>query len=94
MGERKQPARLLRAFSTATPLRAMMNGGKDDDIMTALANSLDNGTKVDAAAAWKKVSAEKSAPIEKLPERPKRTRLRAAQGFLFDIAPSRPARFA
>ncbi len=89
MGEKEAASQALEGTFDTNALRAMMNGGENDDIIAALASTLDTGKKVNAQAVWK--SAE-SKPIA--PEIPLGKRKAAAttvrptswtQGFLFDI---------
>ena len=75
MGEKESASLALEGVFDANALRAMMNGGKCDDIMAALANSLDS-TKLNAEAAWK-------API--VPARFKPKSPNVIQGLLFDL---------
>lgn len=49
MGEKEAASQALEGTFDTRALRAMMNGGKDDDILSALANSLDQHS---AKAAW------------------------------------------
>lgn len=53
MGEKEAASQALEGTFDTRALRAMMNGGKDDDIVSALANSLEK--RVDATASWAKV---------------------------------------
>ena len=93
MGEKEAASQALEGTFDTNALRAMMNGGANDDIIAALANRLETGQKIDAKAAWK-------APAEKSPEtlpRPKSIKRKPierpsfeqawAQGFLFDMHP-------
>ena len=89
MGEKEAASQALEGTFDTNALRAMMNGGKDTDILAALANTLDTGKKVDARSAWKPTVAK---PIVQ-PTEPKKRKAVAtavtakawAQGFLFDI---------
>ena len=49
MGEKEAASQALEGTFDTRALRALMNGGKDDDILSALANSLD---RREAKAAW------------------------------------------
>jgi hypothetical protein len=75
MGEKEAASQALEGTFDTNALRAMMNGGKDTDILAALASTLEAG-KLDAKTAWKAVDPKpiitpkrpvKRAPIEKLP---------------------------
>lgn len=52
MGEKEAASQALEGTFDTRALRALMNGGKDDDILSALANSLD---RREAKAAWSKL---------------------------------------
>ncbi|MEI6236386.1 MAG: hypothetical protein WCT04_25300 [Planctomycetota bacterium] len=89
MGEKEAASQALEGTFDTNALRAMMNGGESDDIIAALASTLETGKKVDARAAWKPPLI---API--IPEIPtvkRKTVAKSAtakswaQGFLFDI---------
>ena len=92
MGEKEAASQALEGVFDTNALRAMMNGGEDSDILTALANTLEAGKKtLDAKAAWK--SAE---PKPVVPQTVSATRSTArktpaprhwAGGYLFDINP-------
>jgi hypothetical protein len=56
MGEKESASQALEGTFDTRALRALMNGGKDDDILSALANSLD--VRVEAKAAWSKLAPE------------------------------------
>ena len=83
MGEKEAASQALEGVFDCHALQAMMNGGKNDDILAALANSLDDGTKINAEAAWKTVTATEST-TRKMPKR-KLPRLLPVQGLLFDL---------
>jgi hypothetical protein len=53
MGEKEAAAQSLEGRFDCDALRTMMNGGANDDIVAALANSLER--KISAQAAWKKM---------------------------------------
>jgi len=53
MGEKEAASQALEGTFDTRALRALMNGGKDDDILSALANSLDR--REEAKAAWSKL---------------------------------------
>jgi SNF2 family DNA or RNA helicase len=53
MGEKEAASQALEGTFDTHALRSMMNGGQNDDIISALANTLDAGKKLDARAAWK-----------------------------------------
>src|SRR6185295_2030046 len=53
MGEKEAASQALEGVFDTNALRAMMNGGQNDDIIAALANTLESGQKIDAKAAWK-----------------------------------------
>ena len=53
MGEKEAASQALEGTFDTNALRAMMNGGQNDDIIAALATQLENGKKVDARKAWK-----------------------------------------
>jgi hypothetical protein len=67
-----------------------MNGGDNDDIIAALASTLENGKKLDARAAWKPTVAKPVASA--VPTVTRKAVVKAAtakswaQGFLFDIS--------
>jgi hypothetical protein len=91
MGEKEAASQALEGTYDTNALRAMMNGGDNDDIIAALATTLDTGKKMNAQAAWK--SAEPKQPVQrpmlvrrKTVERPSVERA-WAQGFLFDLMP-------
>ena len=51
MGEKEAASQMLEGVFDCEALRALMNGGSDDDILGALARSLDK-TMPSAKAAW------------------------------------------
>src|ERR1017187_6668189 len=51
MGEKEAASQALEGVFDTGALRAMMNGGENDDILAALATTLEAGKK-DARAAW------------------------------------------
>ena len=67
----------------------MMNGGESDDIIAALANSLETGKKVDAKAAWKTAKNNPFVQVKTAVNRVAVAKTAStkswAQGFLFDI---------
>jgi hypothetical protein len=67
----------------------MMNGGDNDDIIAALANSLETGKKVDAKAAWKTAESKPVVQTKTAVKRVAAAKTASAkswaQGFLFDI---------
>ena len=83
MGEKEAASQALEGTFDTNALRAMMNGGENDDILAALATTLEAGKKIDARAAWN-VAKPKRKPM---PESPIiRPEPRAwKQGFLFDL---------
>ena len=86
MGEKEAASQALEGVFDCNALRAMMNGGKDDDIMAALANSLDNGKGLDAKAAWKTPAPAESLSV--IQQRKRRAqRISHNQGLLFPIEP-------
>jgi hypothetical protein len=89
MGEKEAASQALEGTFDTNALRAMMNGGENDDIIAALASTLDTGKKIDARAAWK----VESKPVRK-PKLPKPRVIEVpaqprawVQGYLFDLAP-------
>ena len=90
MGEKEAASQALEGTFDTNALRAMMNGGKDTDILAALANTLDTGKKVDARAAWMPAVAQPVVqPIAPTKRKAVATAAVAkawAQGFLFDIS--------
>ncbi len=54
MGEKEAASLALEGVFDTAALRALMNGGQDSDILSALAHSMDD-EEIDVAAAWKKV---------------------------------------
>ncbi|MEI6232654.1 MAG: hypothetical protein WCT04_06355, partial [Planctomycetota bacterium] len=94
MGEKEAASQALEGTFDTNALRAMMNGGKDDDIIAALANRLESG-QVDAKAAWKVAAPKPAASRPKLVKQ-KTIKLQSferarAQGFLFDLMPDTAA---
>ena len=89
MGEKEAASQALEGTFDTNALRAMMNGGKDTDILAALANTLDTGKKVDARAAWKptvaKTIVQSTEPKKRKAVATAVTAKAWAQGFLFDI---------
>ncbi|MEI6233995.1 MAG: hypothetical protein WCT04_13145 [Planctomycetota bacterium] len=89
MGEKEAASQALEGTFDTNALRAMMNGGKDTDILAALASTLDTGKKVDARAAWKltvaKPSVQSTEPKKRKAVATAVTAKAWAQGFLFDI---------
>lgn len=63
MGEKEAASQALEGVFDTRALRALMNGGKDDDILSALANNM--GPRLDAQAAWTKVD-QKEATAKKV----------------------------
>ncbi len=89
MGEKEAASQALEGTFDTNALRAMMNGGKDDDIIAALANHLEVGQKVDARAAWRvepKPARKPKVPKPKIIEIPALPRV-WEDGFLFDMTP-------
>ena len=81
MGEKEAASQALEGTFDTNALRAMMNGGENDDILAALATTLEAGKKIDTRAAWNvpKPKIQPKSPII-------RTEPRAwQQGFLFDM---------
>ncbi len=76
----------------------MMNGGENDDIVAALANSLEAGKKIDARAAWKNVETKSAVSTPKLVKRKtvERQSFEPAwvRGYLFDLSPDTEAAHA
>ena len=89
MGEKEAASQALEGTFDTNALRAMMNGGESDDIIAALANSLETGKKVDAKAAWKtaenKPVVQAKIPISRVAVTKIVSSKSWAQGFLFDI---------
>lgn len=54
MGEKEAASQALEGVFDTNALRAMMNGGENDDILAALANSLEGDQGANAKAAWQK----------------------------------------
>jgi SNF2 family DNA or RNA helicase len=89
MGEKEAASQALEGTFDTNALRTMMNGGENDDIIAALASTLDTGKKVDARAAWKvelKPVRKPKQPKPRVIEVPAQPRT-WVQGFLFDLAP-------
>ena len=81
MGEKEAASQALEGTFDTNALRQMMNGGENDDILAALATTLEAGKKIDARAAWN-VPKPKNQPKSPII----RTEPRAwQQGFLFDM---------
>lgn len=88
MGEKEAARQVLEGTFDTNALRALMNGGESDDIIAALARTLDTGNKGDARAAWK--SAAVPVIVNISPTKRKTVAKAAAarsraQGFLFDL---------
>ena len=89
MGEKEAASQALEGVFDTNALRAMMNGGQNDDIIAALANHLEDGQKADARKAWR-------ITIKPVPK-PKRTAPKIIElpspnrqwdgDFLFDMTP-------
>jgi hypothetical protein len=98
MGEKEAASQALEGTFDTNALRAMMNGGQNDDIVAALANQLESGQKMDARAAWKSAEAKPPVTLPKLVARKTATRHsyeRAwSQGYLFDLSPDTEASYA
>jgi len=62
MGEKEAASQMLEGVFDTTALRALMNGGECDDILTALANRI--GETLDAKSAWSKVQDIAGVPEE------------------------------
>lgn len=62
MGEKEAVSQALEGVFDTNAQRAMMNGGQKDDIISALANRLESGQKMDARAAWKNTAANLLCP--------------------------------
>ena len=95
MGEKESVSLALEGVFDTGALRAMMNGTENDDILAALASTLDTGKKIDARAAWKNTEAKPVASTPMLVklksiERPSFERA-WAQGYLFDLIPDTEA---
>jgi SNF2 family DNA or RNA helicase len=90
MGEKEAASQALEGTFDTNALRALMNGGDNDDIIAALASTLENGKKLDARTAWKPTVAKPVAPT--IPTAARKAVAKAAstkswaQGFLFDIS--------
>jgi SNF2 family DNA or RNA helicase len=83
MGEKEAASQALEGVFDASALRAMMNGGANDDIIAALASTLDSGKKVDARAAWNisKPHVTRGTPVLRpVPDC-------WSHGYLFDVTP-------
>ena len=91
MGEKEAASQALEGTFDTNALRAMMNGGTNDDIIAALATQLENGKKVDAQKAWK--NADPKTAIK--PSRTIKLKLSVSKqvvgtwqrNFLFDMNP-------
>ncbi|MEI6232898.1 MAG: DEAD/DEAH box helicase [Planctomycetota bacterium] len=95
MGEKEAASQALEGTFDTNALRAMMNGGESDDIVAALANSLEAGKKIDARAAWKNVETKPVISTPKLVRRKVIERQSFEhQGFLFDLSPDTEAAYA
>lgn len=84
MGEKEAASQALEGTFDTRALKALMNGGEDDDIMAALARSLErDAPKLDARAAWAKVKEPQAA----MPIPPQTTRrpMLVRQQLLFDL---------
>ena len=79
MGEKEAASQALEGVFDTGALRAMMNGGSDDDVMSALANSLNK--RADAKAAW--AGLEKSDFCSRQVERPIQIQSSCSE-FLFE----------
>ncbi|HLX62279.1 MAG TPA: hypothetical protein VKX17_13450 [Planctomycetota bacterium] len=79
MGEKEAASQALEGVFDTGALRALMNGGENDDILAALATTLEAGKKIDARAAWNVVKPKKKAPVIRVEPRAWQ------QGFLFDM---------
>jgi hypothetical protein len=55
MGEKEAASQALEGTFDVNALRGLMNGCENDDIVAALANSLESGRKLDAQAAWTRI---------------------------------------
>ena len=69
MGEKEAASQALEGVFDCRALRALMNGGKDDDILAALANTLDTDIERNAKAAWERarvVSESQALPPKSL----------------------------
>lgn len=96
MGEKEAASQALEGTFDTRALKAMMNGGANDDIMAALAHSMER--RIDIRATWAKVDKAQNAAVQ-VPDMPvapeikvetrlsRRTRkeLDAGQGFLFSL---------
>jgi hypothetical protein len=94
MGEKEAASQALEGTFDTNALRAMMNGGTEPDIMTALANTLEAGNKLNARAAWKDAEPKIAVPATKPAKRiaVRKVPRHWADGFLFDLTPvSEPA---
>jgi len=83
MGEKEAAAQSLEGRFDCNALRVMMNGGASDDIVAALASSLEH--KVSATEAWKKM--EKTPVMKPTPVVELKTVVKYVQGLLFDLEP-------
>jgi hypothetical protein len=83
MGEKEAASQALEGVFDTGALRAMMNGGESDDILAALATTLEAGKK-DARAAWNVAKPKRSGTAT---TKPKPALLSRAweQGLLFGI---------
>ena len=88
MGEKEAASQALEGVFDTNALRAIMNGGENDDIISALATTLDAGKKMDAQAAWKSVEAKpivRTKTAKRTVVRDDPAPLHWQQGFLFDL---------
>ncbi len=81
MAEKEAASQAFEGTFDTNALRAMMNGGENDDILAALATTLEAGKKIDARAAWN---------VPKPKRKPKPAIIRPEprcwqEGFLFDM---------
>jgi len=83
MGEKEAAAQSLEGKFDCQALRTMMNGGASDDIVAALASSLEH--KVSAQDAWKKM--DKPPVVKPMPVVELKTVVKYVQGLLFDLEP-------
>jgi hypothetical protein len=68
MGEKEAASQALEGVFDTNALRAMMNGAENDDIVAALANSLESECTRDAKTAWQSThSATTNAPLPRNP---------------------------
>ena len=92
MGEKEAASQALEGTFDSNALRAMMNGGDSDDIIAALASTLETGKKVDARTVWKPALSKPTVPETASVKRKAVAKTAVAKTwareFLFDLNPA------